>query len=503
MKRKIITFFIIMMTLIPTLTNAEENKYEITKFNKTVSTDSNGYTYSSYEYQKIIGETEDYFYISGNGALYRVDKETLKEKSTLYGSNYSGFKMADDRLYRVRSTNSSGQYSMYIETYDLNIENLNKINIEYKTTKSFSIYSSVFYNNKYYILYNVGYTTNPTYQLMIVSEDGTDSDIIDLTNVKGTSTELKIFNNTLYLVEVVNSSPNFYTNIYTLSNSGTLELKTKLENMVSIEVNYANNEFMVLGTKYDGTNAEGANIQILNNKFEIIKEKNISDKITNIYYLSNHIVSNNDEYIVFDDSELKLYVYSNDLSTSYEVNCNQSLLSSSVYYGPFIYDNSLYIVGGYGIQSYSSERGGNFIIKLEQPVIEQDYTIKTEVIAGKGTIEASATKSKANEKITYKATPAENYETKSIKVITENNVEIKPTDNSFTMPEDNVIIQVEFVTKEIIEDEKNEDIKGETDKKEENPETFGGVSIIIITSLIISGLILVLLQKSKYYISNL
>ena len=266
--------------------------------------------------------------------------------------------------------------------------------------------------------------------------------------------------------------------------------------MVSLEVNYANNEFMVLGTKYDGTNAEGANIQILNNNFEIIKEKNISDKITNIYYLSDNIVSNNEEYIVFDESGLKLHVYSNDLSTSYEVNCNQSLLSTSIYHGPFIYDNDLYVVGGYGIQSYSSEKGGNFIIKLAKPVIEQEYTIKTEVIAGKGTIESSATQSKANEKITYKATPAENYETKSVKVITENKSEIKTTDNSFIMPESNVIIQVEFATKEEPSIEKDEN------KKEENPETFNGLSIIIITSLIISSSIILLLEKSKYNINK-
>ena len=207
MRRKIITFLIIMI-LIPTSIKAEESKYEIADINKTVSTDTNGYTYSNYEYQKIIGETEDYFYISGNGSLYRIDKETLKETSTLHGSNYSGFKMADDRLYRVRSTNSSGQYSFYIETYDLNITNLQKINIDYQTTSSFYISSYLFYNNQYYILYYTGYYSNPSFHLMITSEDGKNSEIIDLSEIKSISLQFQEFNKELYLIESFNSSPN-------------------------------------------------------------------------------------------------------------------------------------------------------------------------------------------------------------------------------------------------------------------------------------------------------
>ena len=174
--------------------------------------------------------------------------------------------------------------------------------------------------------------------------------------------------------------------------------------------------------------------------------------------------------MVFDKYQIKLSILNNDLELLYQVDCRQNFLKNVNYYGPYIDGDDIYIIGGYGIQNYSNEPAGNFIIRLEKPSV--DYTITTKVLEGEGQVSSSKQKSASNELIEYTVTPAEGYKVKTINVIKEDNTKIEVNNNTFTMPEANIIIEVIFI--------KDTDTpKEEPEEEKENPETYTGIPIII------------------------
>ena len=73
----------------------------------------------------------------------------------------------------------------------------------------------------------------------------------------------------------------------------------------------------------------------------------------------------------------------------------------------------------------------------------KDYNITTN-IKGEGTIEINEI-AKEGDKVTFKVNSSNNYELKSIKVVTVSGKVIEVTDNSFIMPDEDIIIEGEFV----------------------------------------------------------
>ena len=413
-------------------------------------------------------------------------------------------RMTDSGLYSVSSSYNYSTKNITFTYYNYDFNLTEKV----KKTATLSSNNSI-YQKGYYCLDSLCYifesnTTENKQSIILYNIQNNTVEKKNIFDGYGDSNDnIYYINNKIYFVKNEQANSAYTAKIYSISTTGEVTLIKSINNMKirSLQQDEGTN-IAAVGYSYVGTTSNGYMVKILNNKFEELKSKNLSTELGNGNGITSNLGITSTSYVIYNQTNNLMYFYDKNFNHQYNVFYEKNYNSGITKTGPFVVNNSVYLLGGFGIGTYSGDCG-TYIAKFDYQAPEVDYTIKTEVIAGKGTIEASATKSKANEKITYKATPAENYETKSIKVITENNVEIKPTDNSFTMPEDNVIIQVEFVTKEIIEDEKNEDIKGETDKKEENPETFGGVSLIIISSLITSALILVLLQKSKYNISDL
>ena len=109
----------------------------------------------------------------------------------------------------------------------------------------------------------------------------------------------------------------------------------------------------------------------------------------------------------------------------------------------------------------------------------KDYNITTN-IKGDGTIDVNET-AKEGEKVTFKVNPSNNYELKSIKVVTASGKVIEVTDNSFIMPDEDVIIEGEFVK-----------------TLTENPKT-GNIIMLItgISLILILGTVITLYYKKK------
>lgn len=500
MKKNIVIITIaLLLIMLPTLVKAE-GKYEIIDFVKNDS--QNFYTYNSYEYKSIIGITDKHIFIAGNGATYRLDKETLQENISLQNYTYNNLQMADNILYKVQSRNNNSIYYMDFITYDLNFDNNKTISIDYGiSTNSLSINSFVYNNGYYYVSYSVGSYSNRKYYIIIFDKNGT----IISNEETGLTSYLTLYNlnNNVFATTSIYNSSKYDSTIYQVSKDGEITQKVKLDGISITKLDYGYSEFLLLGTDYSKESSSVLVVKIFNEKFEETKSKDISNITNYIYYLDGNITTNGEEYILFNNNTKQLNVLDKDLELSYQVDCAKNLLYTDVYHGPYNDDGTIYIVGGYGIQNYSTDPAGNFIIKLENPSIAKEYTISTRVIAGEGTIEASKEKSPANENITFKATPAKGYEVKEINVITENDKNVTFSNNSFTMPEANVIIEVEFSKTEVLGEEGNnkeelpkEDIPNEK-PEEKNPETSVGISLVIIV-LIISSIILFIKFKKKY-----
>lgn len=115
---------------------------------------------------------------------------------------------------------------------------------------------------------------------------------------------------------------------------------------------------------------------------------------------------------------------------------------------------------------------------------ETIYKVKTKTI-GKGNINVNKVSSGAGELIEFTVEPQKGYVLGSVKVTDNKGNTIVFTDNKFTMPTDDVTIEVEFVL---------EVVQGISDKVEEikeviveNPVTASGVGIGVIVLLILSG----------------
>ncbi len=72
------------------------------------------------------------------------------------------------------------------------------------------------------------------------------------------------------------------------------------------------------------------------------------------------------------------------------------------------------------------------------------YQIKTNVVSGSGRVSVSKSFSTGNEKILYTVVPDEGYAVASLRVATVSGKEVKVVNNSFEMPDEEVVIYVSF-----------------------------------------------------------
>lgn len=72
------------------------------------------------------------------------------------------------------------------------------------------------------------------------------------------------------------------------------------------------------------------------------------------------------------------------------------------------------------------------------------YQIKTNVISGSGRVAVSKSFSMGNEKIVYTVMPQAGFKIESLRVYTVSGREIEVVDNTFEMPNEDVIIDVSF-----------------------------------------------------------
>lgn len=475
MKKSLLKIIALLLLIILPITVRAEEKYEITAVSDNQSEVS--YTYSSYEYREIMGTTDKYIYIKGNGATYRLNKETLKEDIDIKDYNNYNLSMADGTLYNIKTREDNGTYYLDFTTYDQNVENPKTISIDsgIKDT-SISVGKKAYANGYYYVNYYTGsYWSNRTDYLIIFDKNGNVKKNIEVTEIE--SLNLLSVNNTIFAISSEYNSGGYDSYIYSISSDGEITLKLEIKNISINTISYTDSEYIALGNSYNNSSNEGPRVIAFDENFKETKNKLIKDIATDAYYLNYRIVKKGNEYIVFDKNQKKLNVLNNDLELLYQVDCRQNFLETVDYYGPYIDGDDIYIIGGYGIQDYSNEPAGNFIIKLEKPSV--DYTITTKVLEGEGQVSSSKQKSASNELIEYTVTPAEGYKVKTINVIKEDNTKIEVNNNTFTMPEANVIIEVIFIKDTDTPKEEKEEDKEDKEEEKENPETYTGIPIII------------------------
>lgn len=198
MKKSLLKIIALLLLIILPITVRAEEKYEITAVSDNQSEVS--YTYSSYEYREIMGTTDKYIYIKGNGATYRLNKETLKEDIDIKDYNNYNLSMADGTLYNIKTREDNGTYYLDFTTYDQNVENPKTISIDsgIKDT-SVSVGQKAYANGYYYVNYYTGsYWSNRTDYLIIFDKNGNVKKNIEVTEIE--SLNLLSVNNTIFTI---------------------------------------------------------------------------------------------------------------------------------------------------------------------------------------------------------------------------------------------------------------------------------------------------------------
>ena len=219
---------------------------------------------------------------------------------------------------------------------------------------------------------------------------------------------------------------------------------------------------------------EPLSLMKLNENFEIVWEKEVSldmSSLSDIDVLADGyiLVGGNDEganLIKLDKDGNILY------EESYDNGYKRLSFDKIV-----MLDNSDYIIHcNVGAGSAYTEYNGSVILKYGY----KDYNITTNIKGG-GVIDSTLDTAKEGDKVTFNATPKDGYELKSIKVVTVSGKVIEVTDNSFIMPDEDVVIEGEFVK-----------------TLTENPKTGNIIMIIIgIGVILILGTITTIYYKIK------
>ena len=111
----------------------------------------------------------------------------------------------------------------------------------------------------------------------------------------------------------------------------------------------------------------------------------------------------------------------------------------------------------------------------------KEYNIKVNGI--NGSVSSSLKVSKEGETITFESTGDSGYVLDSIKVVTESGKIVEVTNNSFIMPNEDVVIEVIY---KLVENNENK-----------NPDTYGGLMVVLIIAFVLSIMNFILLKRNK------
>ena len=442
-KRKIlmiISIIILTICIIPNNVFAEEEKPELKWEKEDIKTDT------SYTGTEILCGTDNgYIAVDSNGEIARYNADGEKVNVITVTTDEILYAIIDgDNLVFISGDEN---YSVYLNKYNLDG------NLIYQ--KEFNGVELVNGNNEYYA---------------ITQGDG-EGDFISMLDKDGN------------IIKSVDIGSYFYSFIYDKNSQSIIVLGEetifKLDANLNI-LEFKDNAYSKIKIVDDGYILwlEGSNNALakLNKNFEIVWEiNNLSIRINDIAEIEDgYILVGNDNTIQISALLTpKLVKINADGNVLYEETYDKYIPAD--FYKIITLNNNDYIiytpVGG----NFYSQYSGSVILKYGY----KDYNI-TANIKGEGTIDVSET-AKEGDKVTFKVTLANNYELKSIKVVTVSGKVIEVTDNSFIMPDEDVIIEGEFVK-----------------TLTSNPET--GNIIMLITGIVvilILGTVITLYYKKK------
>ena len=440
---KIALIILITMILFPNNVFAKEEKPELKWEKEDIKTDVN------YTGTKILcGTGNGYIAVDSNGeiAQYNADGDKVNVITVTSDEIFSAIIDGDNLVFI--SVNEK-DYLIYLNKYTLDG------NLIYQ--KDITIYNGINIVNG-----NDGYYIYSDSNIFKFDKDGNYINLIE----SGSVDDL-----------VYDKNKNEIIVLFDVSSIGVLD--ENLENL-ELKENILSNPYDKIKIVDDGYILwlEGSNNALakLNKNFEIVWE------INNLSIIINDIEEVEDGYILVGSDPI---VASNRKTPKLvKINADGNVLYEETYdkYTQADFDkiitlnNNDYIihtqVGGNVYAQYS----GSVILKYGY----KDYNITTNIKGG-GVIDSTLDTAKEGDKVTFNATPKDGYELKSIKVVTVSGKVIEVTDNSFIMPDEDVIIEGEFVRTLI-----------------ENPKTGNIIMIIIgIGVILILGTITTIYYKIK------
>ena len=221
-------------------------------------------------------------------------------------------------------------------------------------------------------------------------------------------------------------------------------------------------------------------IILLNNNQEVIWSKNYDYSISDLIYKNNKIVgigqiesTNNQDLLILDsegriETSFAIQFHINNQVNNLDFRNNRIVLSEGYSYVTCSVSTRL------EDKDYCNYNESQHIIYLLK------YDIETKVKEGKGNVKAETVLAPEGELIKFTVTPEEGYVLGEVKVTDTNGNVVYFTDNTFTMPNANVLIEATFVKVE----------------EKKNPETTD-IAIISISIIAIAAIIIFLTSNKK------
>lgn len=472
MRKKLLIILIGLLLISPELVKAETKEPPIIKWeNVDIKPES------EYRGKAILCDAGDgYIAIDNNNEIAKYNYDGTKEKTIISNFNFTENVSAalvdgnnlviltyNDTIYKYSldgdlitttevetdvysyslniTLGKDGYYisSDYNQNYILKLDkNLNKIN-EY-IFNDYINYDEYTYciteNDEVIVIQN-----KDDYQTKVITK--LDSNLNFISQEEKTGTTIDDFNIYYTLKEI----PDGYIIIGENYNGSTI---------AKLDKNF-NEEWM---TSYDGIYSHFTDVEVVSDGYIVIGRNNSQGNHRSTPILIKYDLSGNVMYNINYTTD----AFSNDRN-SYPF---ERIIVLS--------DDDFIVYSNVGVPHYT-EYNGSIIVRYGY----NEYKITTNII-GKGTLNPSVEKSVAGNNVTYTATPDTGYILKNITVTTASGKVIETTDNNFIMPDEDVIIEVEFV-KEITT----------------NPNT-GNIIMIITGILIIAilGTVIALYYKKKF-----
>ena len=466
MRKKLLIILIGLLIISPELVKAETKEPPIIKW-ENVDIKPGGYRGTTL----LCDAGDGYIAIDNNNEIAKYNYDGKKEKTIISNFNhYISAAFVDDNSLIIAESNGNTIYK-----YSLEGELITSNKIDTESSPFFK--EIVIGKDGYYI----GNTNNPR---KIIKFDKNLNRIneykLDTDTYSSTFAYLVNENNEIIVIQ---NKEDYQTKLITKLDSDLnfisqeekpgLDLeyqKIKETSDGYIAIAQANYSSVIIKLDKDFNEEKISGFDNIDVQFTDIEV--VSDGYIAIGYLDLHSANTPPIFAKYDLNGNIMYElnYRNDFLSSN--NDNNYPFEKIIVLG----DDDFIVYANVGYGSYN-EYYGSIIIRYGY----NEYKITTNII-GKGTLNPSVEKSVAGNNVTYTSTPDTGYILKNITVTTSSGKKIETKDNSFIMPDEDVIIEAEFV-KEITT----------------NPNT-GNIIMIITGILIIAilGTVIALYYKKKF-----